>query len=81
MLAKCEFESIWKLYDYNTISKSFYTNCAQSAASSSLWMKCYTFPLHKKGGNIMNEWLAHWCNPQLKSETVAGPEWGHATIN
>ncbi len=33
--AKCEFGSILKLYDDSTISKSFYTNCAQFAASSS----------------------------------------------
>ncbi len=31
-------------------------------------MKCCTFPLHKKGGHIMNEWLDHLCNPQLKSQ-------------
>ncbi len=37
-------------------------------------MKCCKFPLHKKVGHIMNEWLAHLCNPQLKSQTVAGPE-------
>ncbi len=33
-------------------------------------MKCYTFPLHKKGGHILNEWLAHLCNPQLKSQQL-----------
>ncbi len=31
--------------------------------------KC-TFPLHKKGGHIMNEWLAYLCNPQLKSQQL-----------
>ncbi len=29
-----------------------------------------SFPLHKKGGHIMNEWLAHLCNPQLKSQQL-----------
>ncbi len=37
-------------------------------------MKFCTFPLHKKGGHVMNECLA-------KITTVAGPEGGHATIN
>ncbi len=69
---KCKFESILKLYDldYSTISKSFNTNCAQSATSSSLEAKCCTFPLHKKGGHILNEWLAHLYNPQLKSQQL-----------
>ncbi len=35
MQARCEFESIWKIYDYSIIAKSFYTNCAQSVRSSS----------------------------------------------
>ncbi len=29
----------------------------------------------------MNEWLAHLCNPQLKSQQFAGPEGDHTTIN
>ncbi len=43
-------------------------NFAQSAASGSQNLKCCTFPLHKKGGHMMNEWLAHLCNSQLKSQ-------------
>ncbi len=38
-------------------------------------MKCCIFSLHKKGGHILNEWLAHLYNPQLtKITTVVGPE-------
>ncbi len=33
-------------------------------------MKCCTFPLHKKGGHVKNEWLAHLRNPQLKSQQL-----------
>ncbi len=31
---------------------------------------CCTFPLHKKGGHILNEWLAPLYNPQLKSQQL-----------
>ncbi len=71
MWAKCEIESILNLYEYSTISKSFfYPIYAQSAASSSLQMECCTFPLHKRSGHILNEWLAHLYNPQLQSQQL-----------
>ncbi len=29
----------------------------------------------------MNEWLAHLCNPQLKSQQLQDLKGGHTTIN
>ncbi len=37
-------------------------------------MNCCTFPLYKKGGHILNLWLAHLYNPQLIITTVVGLE-------
>ncbi len=38
-------------------------------------------PLHKNGEHVPNEWSAHLCHPQLKSQQLWDLKEYHATIN
>ncbi len=44
-------------------------------------MKCCIFLLHKNGGHVLNKWLAHLCNPQVKSHQLLDLKGYHVTNN